>query len=187
MTQNYNPNNTDRNNEYLTEVDENDNVLGKVTRIECHNETKRPWHRSVHVYLFDKNGYLYLSQRSYSKDTAAGKWTVSAGGHVKFGDEPLKTAQREVEEELGVKAKLSFIDKLKVDYGSEKEIISIYAGVTKEIIRINSNEVNQVKLFEYEKIVNEFLANKFDLSGGSRDSFKWVIKSGSLDKFRQSI
>ncbi|MFA6602565.1 MAG: NUDIX domain-containing protein [Candidatus Shapirobacteria bacterium] len=187
MVNNYNANNSDRGKELLWEVNDNDEVVGSISREECHNETRKPWHRSTHVYLFDSKGNLYLSQRSFSKDTAAGKWTVSAGGHVKYGDEPLVTAQRELEEELGVKVNLTLIDKIKIDYGSEKEIISIFAGVNSDKIRHNPNEVNQVKIFNYEEVTKNFMSGKFDLSGGSRDSFRWVLNNGTLGKFRETI
>jgi isopentenyldiphosphate isomerase len=106
---------------------------------------------------------------------------------VKYGDEPLVTAQRELEEELGVKVNLTLIDKIKIDYGSEKEIISIFAGVNSDKIRHNPNEVNQVKIFNYEEVTKNFMSGKFDLSGGSRDSFRWVLNNGTLGKFRETI
>ncbi|PIZ59321.1 hypothetical protein COY20_02005 [Candidatus Shapirobacteria bacterium CG_4_10_14_0_2_um_filter_40_12] len=184
---NYNPQNTDRKNEFLCEVDKNDNLIGPVTREECHNETRKPWHRSTHAYLFDENGNLYLSQRSFSKDTAAGQWTVSAGGHVKFGTTPEATINKELEEELGVKVNLELIDKLIIDYGSEREVLYIFAGITGDKPRFNPNEVNQIKLFDFNTIINDFNSGKFDLSGGSRDTFKHIIKTGTLTKFREKI
>jgi isopentenyldiphosphate isomerase len=184
---NYNPRNTDRKNEFLCEVDENDNLIGPVTREECHNETRKPWHRSTHAYLLDQNGDLFLSQRSFSKDTAAGMWTISAGGHVKFGDTPEATINKELEEELGIKTNLELIDKLIIDYGSEKEILYIFAGTTGDKLRFNPNEINQIKLFNFDTITNNFISGKFDLSGGSRDTFKHILKTGTLAKFRQKI
>jgi len=184
---NYNPQNTDRKNEFLCEVDENDNLIGPVTREECHNETRKPWHRSTHAYLLDKSGNLYLSQRSFSKDTAAGQWTVSAGGHVKFGSTPKETISKELEEELGINIVLELIDKLVIDYGSEREVLYIFAGITGNKLRFNPNEVNQIKLFDFDVVVNDFISGRFDLSGGSRDTFKHILKTGTLAKFRQKI
>lgn len=187
MITNYNANTSDRQKETLWEVDQDDTVVGPVTRAECHNETRKPWHRTTHVYLFNKEGKLYLSQRSFAKDTAPGCWTVSAGGHVQYNFNPLDTAEKEVGEELGILAKLEQIDKLIVDYGTEREVIYIFAGVTDKKPKFNPNEVNQVKLFDFQTLIDDFANGKFDLSGGSRDSFKHVINSGSLFKFRQKI
>lgn len=123
---NYNKNTTDNQQELLVEVDENDNVIGAVTREECHNQTRKPWHRTTHIYLFNKKGDLYLSQRSLTKDTAAGLWTVSSGGHIEYGSTPEKTAKKELLEELEILVDLELIDKCSVDYATEKEIISIF-------------------------------------------------------------
>jgi isopentenyldiphosphate isomerase/phosphoglycolate phosphatase-like HAD superfamily hydrolase len=184
---NYNAASSDKSGEMLTEVTQDDLVIGPVSRKECHNETRKPWHRGTHVYLFDSHGNLYLSQRSYSKDTAPGQWTVSAGGHVKFGMSYEENVQSEINEELGLDTHPEMIDKLVIDYGSEREIIAIFAGVANEMPQINKEEVEQVKLFNYEEVISDFLNEKFDLSGGSRDSFRHVIESGSLSAFRNTI
>lgn len=39
---NYNPQTSDNQNELLYEVDEFDNVIGPVSRNECHNESRKP-------------------------------------------------------------------------------------------------------------------------------------------------
>ncbi|KAL1528030.1 hypothetical protein AB1Y20_009399 [Prymnesium parvum] len=64
------------------------------------------WHRSVHVWLADNQGRLLLQQRSMEKDTNPGCWDVSCAGHITAGDDSLETAQRELEEEIGVKVEL---------------------------------------------------------------------------------
>lgn len=94
----YNPHATDDQEEFLYHVTPDDEVIGLVTRRECHNETTKPWHRAMHVYLFDKDGNLYLSQRSLTKDMGAGKWIISASGHITYGQEYEEVALREVEE-----------------------------------------------------------------------------------------
>lgn len=184
---NYNPKTTDRGGELLMEVDKNDRIIGSVTRKECHNETRRPWHRSTHAYLFDKKGLIYLSKRSSTKDTGAGMWTVSAGGHIVFGQTAEDTIHREIHEELGVTAKLKQIDKLIIDYGSEREIVYIFAGTVEGDFKYNKKEVEMVKGFDFDMLIKDFTNGAFDLSNGSRDSLKHVINTGSLKKFRDSI
>ena len=52
-----------------------------------------------------KNGYdLLLQKRSKEKDSFPGCYDISSAGHISAGDEPLETALRELEEELGIKA-----------------------------------------------------------------------------------
>ena len=177
---NFNANSTSNLSEMLTEVDENDNVLGPILRLECHNETRKPWHRGAHLYLFDTTGGLYLSQRSLTTDTAPGQWTVSAGGHVKFGSTYERTMQEETQEELDLNIPVELIDKLVIDYGSEREIIGIFVGITDKKPKVNNDKVEQIKLFNLKNLIKEFTDGTFDLSGGSRDSFRYIIENGKI-------
>jgi len=187
MKKNYNKNTTDDQTETLIEVTKDDKILGPVRRQECHNETRKPWHRSVHIYLFKPNGDLFLSQRSLTKDTAPGEWTISAGGYVNWGETYNECAKNELYEELKLKIDLEVIDKLTIDYGSEREIIKIFAGVTECCEYFKKNEICQIKAFKYDEVIHDFCKGRFDLSGGSRDSFKHVIRTGSLAKYRKKL
>ncbi len=180
---NYNANTTDSQDEQFIEVTENDEVIGPVARRECHNETRKPWHRSVHIYLFNEDGKVYFTQRSLSKDTAPGEWTVSAAGHVNFGQEYVDTAKTELKEELNIETELTQIDKLKVDYGTEREYIAIFTGITSQIPQINTQELQQIKAIELDQMIEDFTAGRFPLSGGSNHTFKHIIETGSLKDF----
>jgi isopentenyldiphosphate isomerase len=88
--------------ELLDLVNENDEVVGSVWKSEAHKDN-RLTHREVAVALFTKNGEVLLQQRSMKKETGKGEWKVSVAGHVAFGEDPEKAAEREVFEELGIK------------------------------------------------------------------------------------
>lgn len=185
--ENYNPNTTDPQDEQLSHVTRNDKLKGPIKRETCHNETTKPWHRTTHLYLFDTKGRLYLTQRSLTKDTAPGKWTVSAGGHVNFGQTYIVAMREETRQELGLKVRLKMIDKLDIDFGTEREIIAVFAGITNIKPNINKEEILKIKAFDSDKIVKKFQEGEFDLSNGSRDTFKHVIKTGSLQAFRKEM
>jgi|GEM_PF-1342793 len=179
---NYNPDTTDSSVVLFTEVDENDNILGSVSRETCHNETTKPWHRTIHCYIFFTDWKLILSQRSMSKDTAPGEWTVSVGGHVRYGSSYEDQAKK-CSFKNNLFSPLIQIDKLKVDYGSEREMIAIFAGIANSFPPIDPNQVLQFKTFDLDTLVKDFTEGKFDLSGGSRDTFKHVIETGTLLEF----
>jgi len=88
--------------EILDVVDADDLVVGTMERGEIHR--KRLFHRSVHVFLFDEAGRIYLQKRSFGKLDHPGKWDSSASGHVESGESYREAAGRELEEEIGVKA-----------------------------------------------------------------------------------
>ena len=93
---------TDEEHEVLDVVDTDDLVVGVMERGEIHR--RRLFHRSVHVFLFDEAGRIYLQKRSFEKLEHPGKWDSSASGHVESGESYQEAAGRELEEEIGVKA-----------------------------------------------------------------------------------
>ena len=87
--------------ELLDTVDEAGRIIGRETRERCHGDPSLI-HRSVHVFVFNSDGELYLQKRSMNKDVQPGKWDTSVGGHLDLGEEYDDAAQREMEEELGI-------------------------------------------------------------------------------------
>ncbi|KAK8497781.1 hypothetical protein V6N13_084764 [Hibiscus sabdariffa] len=61
------------------------------------------YHRAVHVWIFaESTQELLLQKRADCKDSWPGFWDISSAGHISAGDSSLITAQRELQEELGV-------------------------------------------------------------------------------------
>ena len=67
--------------EWFPVVDATGLVLGKATRRECHNGSKK-LHPVIHLHVFNEAGDLYLQKRSETKDIQPGKWDTAVGGHV---------------------------------------------------------------------------------------------------------
>ncbi|WVZ73340.1 hypothetical protein U9M48_021659 [Paspalum notatum var. saurae] len=62
------------------------------------------YHRAVHVWIYSEStGELLLQRRADCKDSWPGQWDISSAGHISAGDSSLFSAQRELEEELGIK------------------------------------------------------------------------------------
>ena len=60
---------------------------------------------SAIVWLYrhtDKGIELLFQRRSQTIDTNAGKWDISAGGHINYQENNLSAALREAREELGI-------------------------------------------------------------------------------------
>lgn len=74
------------------------------------------YHASVHIWIFDKAKNVLIQKRTSNKDTFPNLWDISVAGHISVGEEPLTSAVREVEEEIGMqlqKEQLHFIGTLK--------------------------------------------------------------------------
>lgn len=117
---------TDDQNELFTHVDENDRVIGAITRAEAHCGTFMI-HRGVWVLVTNDRDELFLQKRSLTKDSNPGLWSVSVGGHVASGQTYEDAAKREFSEELGVTpGPLELIRKFHFLGKSETEIGCVY-------------------------------------------------------------
>ena len=88
-------------------TDDNGVPTGKtISRNEAHE--KGIPHRTAHIWIARKKGDSYqvlLQKRSEEKESFPGMYDTSSAGHIQAGDDPLESAQRELHEELGIKAK----------------------------------------------------------------------------------
>ena len=78
---------------------------GTVSREEAHR-LGIP-HRTTHTWVVRRrNGrwQALLQKRSENKDSYPGRFDTSSAGHIPAGTEPLDSALRELEEELGIHA-----------------------------------------------------------------------------------
>ena len=91
----------DYSEEILEVVDERDRVIGMERRGVIHAEGLM--HRSAQVLVFNSEGNLFIQKRSAGKDEFPGLWDCSAAGHVNPGEAYRECAQRELEEELGIR------------------------------------------------------------------------------------
>lgn len=134
-------------------VDEEGNVVGSATRVECHSGIKL-LHPVVHLHVFDGIGRLLLQKRALTKDIQPGKWDTSVGGHVDFGETIEAALLREAAEELGIDARkhdplYNYIFESDV----ERELVSTFKCVAEaQDIRIAHDEIEEWRFFEFEEI-----------------------------------
>ena len=81
--------------EKLDYYDEYMNLIGSESRDVVHE--KGLWHKTVHCWLYDKQGNVYFQIRKDSN-----KLYTSASGHVLAGETIKQAFHREVMEEIGV-------------------------------------------------------------------------------------
>lgn len=138
---------TDNQKELFYWVDENDQELGAITRREAHNGSFKI-HRGVWVMVFNKRGELFLHKRSSTKDSDPGKWSLSVGGHVTYGQTYEVAAKREFTEELGVAApQLEFLEKYLFIGKSMTEISCVYRVNHEGLFSLNTVEIERGQFF----------------------------------------
>jgi isopentenyldiphosphate isomerase len=87
-------------------VDEDDQVIDVVPRHIMRE--RRLMHRCTYVIVLDRQAKVYVHRRSETKDVYPGFYDVTAGGVNAVGESYDDGAEREVFEELGVRAPPTF-------------------------------------------------------------------------------
>ena len=114
---------------FLPHIDEEGNVIGKITRKEAHNGS-RLLHPVVHLHVFNSRHELYLQKRPEWKDIQPGKWDTSVGGHIDFGEDTLQALRREVREEIGITDyKPRLITRYIYDSSKEREMVYVFSTI----------------------------------------------------------
>jgi isopentenyl-diphosphate delta-isomerase len=126
-------------------VDEHDNTLGAMDKIEAHR--KGVIHRAFSIFIFNSRGEMLLQQRALNKYHSAGLWSNSCCSHPFPGEEIREAATRRLNEELGFETPLEkifdFIYHVSFENGLvENEFDHVFVGYFDGAIKINPEEVN---------------------------------------------
>ncbi|MDT3369294.1 isopentenyl-diphosphate Delta-isomerase [Macellibacteroides fermentans] len=136
-------------------VDENDNPIGTMPKMEAHE--KAMLHRAFSVFILNANDEVLLQQRANDKYHSAGLWTNTCCSHPHPGEDTLGAARRRLKEEMGMEADLQFVFKFmyKAPFDNlltEHEIDHVFIGKTNQLPVINPEEVASYKYMKPEDI-----------------------------------
>lgn len=127
-------------------VDSQDQQLGSADKLTCHDGDGM-LHRAFSVLLFNSRGELLLQKRAKEKRLWGDYWSNSCCSHPRLGESMDEACERRMLEELGLRAKLTFLYKFEyhADFGSlgaEHELCWVYIGRCDEEPSINENEAS---------------------------------------------
>ncbi|TBR44242.1 NUDIX hydrolase YfcD [Marinomonas agarivorans] len=88
------------NDEIITLVNEKNDVIGTVARNKMRFGID--YHRATYILVFTEDQKLIVQKRSASKSFCPSYYGIATGGVVAAGESYLLSAQRELEEELGI-------------------------------------------------------------------------------------
>lgn len=134
-------------------------------------------HRTAHVWVVRKKAHGYdilLQKRSMEKDSYPGLYDTSSAGHIPAGEEPVPSALRELEEELGITAEpseLSYAGMFRIQYDREfhgkpfrdNEAARVYVyqePVDIEKLVLQKEEVEEVRWFDLEEVYEEIQTSR---------------------------
>lgn len=146
------------NNIFIIKVDENDNELGKIEKMQAHKDGVL--HRAFSVFIFNSNGQLILQKRADSKYHSGGLWTNTCCSHPEFGESLENAVKRRLREEMGLECKtekeFNFIYRAELDNDLiEHELDHVFFGKTDEQPMINHHEASEWKYVEMDELRNE--------------------------------
>jgi isopentenyl-diphosphate delta-isomerase len=150
------------NEEKVILVDQEDNVIGTMPKIEAHK--KAVLHRAFSVFILNKKGELMLQKRALNKYHSPALWTNTCCSHQREGEGNLQAGKRRLKEEMGFTTPLeelfSFIYKVPFDNGlTEHEFDHVMLGYYDGLPKINFEEVASWKWISLENVKRHMKKN----------------------------
>lgn len=145
--------------EYFDVVDEKDKVIGKATREKAHKN--RLIHRSVMLFIFNKEGEVFVNQRTENKEFFPGYWSIVIGGHAHAGESYEEAAIRELKEEAGIKEKPFLMKSFKKRIPEEKENVRVFGVITNKSLRLHKGELKKGEFLTLKELKNKIKKEKF--------------------------
>lgn len=165
-------------------VNENDEQIGTMDKLEAHRQAKL--HRAFSVFIFNSQGQMLLQQRAENKYHSAGLWTNACCSHPSPGEDTNLAVQRRLQEEMGFTTDVirifDFTYKAEFDNGLvEHEFDHVYLGVYNGEIFPNPDEVQDFCFKQIEQIKTEMSEQPEEFTAWFHIAFplleKWLLKN----------
>ena len=143
-------------------VDQNDNELGQMGKLEVHQ--KGLLHRAFSIFIFNEKGQLLIHQRAEGKYHCPGLWTNTCCSHPRPGESVQEAAERRLQEEMGFSTRISpmfnFVYHANVGGGLvEHELDHVFIGRYEGEVRPNEIEVGAFKYVDIDDLVIDVKQN----------------------------
>ena len=137
--------------EHVILVDEQDNAIGVMEKLEAHQ--KGILHRAFSVLLFNSKGEILLQKRSKHKYHSGGLWTNACCSHPLPNETMQDATRRKLKQEMGIDLQpefaYKFIYKANLDKGLiEHEYDHVFVGTFDDAPVANSEEVEDWKFID---------------------------------------
>lgn len=165
-------------------VDEDDQQVGTMDKLEAHKQAKL--HRAFSVFIFNSKGQMLLQQRAANKYHSAGLWTNACCSHPAPGEDTNLAAQRRLQEEMGFSTDVvrifDFTYKAEFDNGLvEHEFDHVYLGVHNGEVFPNPDEVQDFCFKELDEVRAEMSEQPDEFTAWFHIAFplleKWLLKN----------
>ena len=141
--------------EFVQLVDEQDNAIGVMEKMEAHRQSRL--HRAISIFVFNSRGELLLQRRAKKKYHSGLLWTNTCCSHPRPEEKLLDACNRRLSEEMGIQCNLehqfSFVYQVSLDNElSEHELDHVFFGISDLEPIINHDEVSEWRYQSLESI-----------------------------------
>ena len=148
--------------EYVLLVDEEDNEIGVMEKMQAHEEALL--HRAISIFIFNDKDELLLQKRAAVKYHSPLLWTNTCCSHPRPGEILIDAANRRLREEMNMACNLtyefSFTYKAVLDKGlTEHEFDHVFFGLSNELPVPNPEEVADWKYMSFAAIDEDMAAH----------------------------
>lgn len=147
-------------NDLVILVDEYDNEIGTLDKLEAHK--RGVLHRAFSVLIFNSAGELLLQKRADNKYHSGGLWTNTCCSHPKPGEQTAEAAQRRLYEEMGLTCETNFLYKFlyraELDNNlTEHEMDYVFTGICDANPVVNTHEAADWKFISLAELRQDVL------------------------------
>jgi isopentenyl-diphosphate Delta-isomerase len=164
--------------------DDQDRVIDVLPRSQVH--ARGLLHRAVHVFVRNSRGELLLQRRSASKDESPLKLTSSASGHLGAGESYEAAAIREMQEEIGLVAPLTFLRKFPATVETAWEHTVLYEALSDEPPVPDPGEILNMETVSLAEADLRLRSDPDDFSSPLRVLLRWYLDRDSRPSREES-
>ncbi|BCN29350.1 isopentenyl-diphosphate Delta-isomerase [Anaeromicropila herbilytica] len=170
--------------EYIIEVNQEDQELGQVEKMEAHR--KGILHRAFSIFIFNSKNQLLLQKRNTNKYHSGGLWTNTCCSHPRVGEKLEDAVDRRLMEEMGFHCELSerfsFTYQVQLDHNlMEHEYDHVFIGRYEGNVLPDENEVEAYKWVDILELSEDLKANPHLYTFWFRSIYDKVMEHITLD------
>jgi len=144
--------------EFVILVDENDQEIGTMEKMQAHE--KGLLHRAFSLFVYNEKGEMLLQKRAIDKYHSGGLWTNACCSHPRKGETLTEAVKRRTREEMGFECEpqfaFSFIYKASLDKNLiEHELDHLFEANFSDVPVMNPAEVADFRYLSIEAIRTE--------------------------------
>jgi isopentenyl-diphosphate delta-isomerase len=177
--------------EPLILVDEQDNVVGHLDKLTCHNGDGL-LHRAFSLFICDTAGRVLLQQRAAGKRLWPLFWSNSVCSHPRRGESVDDAVVRRAREELGMRVEPRFLYKFSYaarygDLGAERELCWVYLARSEDEPVIHADEVAALRWLEPSALTVEMREHPAAFTPWSIMEWEHLLQHHSADLQRGGL